>query len=176
MDPTVIIGEGERLPHQAMIRQDQKGVEGIFKCPACGEVGTLDHLFEVSCIERPPPCPYCGGTPFCEIDCPGVWGAIKDRDVYVGGQVVGDISKSGMKDIGEVRMIMAPDKSYIIFRCKELLPVGAEVTMADKGRVRPRGEGDIHVGTIIEVIGYPKKEKDLETGEDEWWLPAVCRL
>ncbi len=59
----------------------------LWRCNYCGATGPLDDLQGKPCPYDHPPCKYCGQTPECALDCPGITAALARPDVYVIGGV-----------------------------------------------------------------------------------------
>ncbi|MBW2672341.1 MAG: hypothetical protein JRD89_02845 [Deltaproteobacteria bacterium] len=57
-------------------------------CQYCGLEGTIEDIDAMACTHEYPPCKYCGLTPICAVDCPGVWQALMSPEVYLAGQEV----------------------------------------------------------------------------------------
>jgi hypothetical protein len=54
-----------------------------WECAYCKARGTMDELSRIECTHVYPPCKYCGETPECAQDCPGIGIALSGDDVHV---------------------------------------------------------------------------------------------
>lgn len=59
--------------------------ERRWRCRYCGIEGLMDNVRAVECSYVYPPCPYCGQSPECAIDCEGIAKALAGEDVYIAG-------------------------------------------------------------------------------------------
>ncbi len=62
------------------------------ECWYCGQILPWDvdkdgmiNIRPFGCVERHPPCKWCGEEPECAPDCVGIRMALSDPDVYVAG-------------------------------------------------------------------------------------------
>jgi len=58
----------------------------IWMCQYCGIIGPMNTIRAVACSHVYPPCKYCGQTPECARDCPGIAMALSLPQVYVAGR------------------------------------------------------------------------------------------
>ena len=74
-------------PHMAIARIAEG--ENDWECLYCGDRGTMDELSTRECTHIYPPCPHCGQTLECAIDCSGManllQGFIDNDEVYISG-------------------------------------------------------------------------------------------
>lgn len=57
----------------------------LWSCNYCGETGRLEEVRGRPCKYVYPPCPHCGQTPECALDCPGIVAALAGGRVHVAG-------------------------------------------------------------------------------------------
>ncbi len=77
----------ERLnPHNWLSRLGKPPLDR-WECRYCHAIGTYDELRAVACAYEYPPCPHCGQTPECALDCPGIAAALSSPDVHVAGTI-----------------------------------------------------------------------------------------
>jgi len=81
-------------PHNSLVALDppRKHPPRRWRCSYCGIEGTLEEVNAVECSYEYPPCEYCGQTPECAIDCPGISMALSGEltpevDVHIAGAV-----------------------------------------------------------------------------------------
>lgn len=77
----------ERLnPHNRMVRLGEPLLDR-WECAYCHATGTYDELRAIACAYEYPPCPHCGQTPECALDCSGIAAALSSPDVHVAGRI-----------------------------------------------------------------------------------------
>jgi len=75
-------------PHLTMLPIDPKGTEGRrWQCTACKAEGRFNSLNATDCAAPPPPpCEWCGQTPYCDLNCMGIKVLLASPDVHVVGE------------------------------------------------------------------------------------------
>jgi hypothetical protein len=82
-------------PHNWMTALDPPGrSDRRWQCNYCGDTGTMEEVRSRPCAHVYPPCAYCGQTPECALDCPGIAKALSGDDVHVAGMVTPDMPKA----------------------------------------------------------------------------------
>ena len=69
-------------PHNMLVRVGETPVDR-WRCHYCEATGTYEELRAVACTHVYPPCSYCGQTPECASDCPGIAMALATPGVLV---------------------------------------------------------------------------------------------
>jgi hypothetical protein len=74
-------------PHMMLVAIDppRKHPARRWRCGFCHVSGLYDDVRAIECSYVYPPCEYCGGTPECTLDCPGIAKALAGEDVYIAG-------------------------------------------------------------------------------------------
>ena len=87
-------------PHMSKSRIELPGNrDADWRCNYCKVVGKLEALREIECSYVYPPCEFCGGTPECTLECPGIAAALGSVDVVLVGnpKLLRTIGKSILK-------------------------------------------------------------------------------
>lgn len=56
-----------------------------WRCHYCKATGLMDEVRKIACTYVYPPCEFCGQTPECSLDCPGMAAALGAPGVHVVG-------------------------------------------------------------------------------------------
>ncbi len=72
-------------PHNSRIALDppREAPPRRWRCQYCDQEGLWDELEALECTYVYLPCAYCGQTPECARDCPGIMALLGSPDVYV---------------------------------------------------------------------------------------------
>jgi hypothetical protein len=79
----------KKNPHMHLVPLEPppRDSTALWRCVDCQQEDRLDALRARSCTFEHAPCPHCGETPECAIDCPGIAQALSDPSVYIAGTV-----------------------------------------------------------------------------------------
>ncbi len=73
----------KRNPHNCLMALSPPGEENRrWYCKYCGAEGLYEELQAAGCSYTYPPCKYCGQTPECALDCPGMMELLSGPDVH----------------------------------------------------------------------------------------------
>ena len=87
-------------PHMSLRPVDPPGENRRWRCTYCGDVGLLDELRSRACTYVYPPCRYCGQTPECALDCPGIVAAFSAKGAKVVGELP-EVTKRAIEKVGK---------------------------------------------------------------------------